>query len=361
MTLMATPRELALNNLRRKVGTAFLTDDDPRRTLLGLTTGCIAADFVTGIGGFPIGRASEVFGWESSGKTTLCVAACAAAQRAGKYPIYLDMERGLDLTHAERMGFDVNDDKRGLYVSPDSFEEAARVVFDMTPHSDLIIVDSVPALTPKSVLDADIEDIGAIANQARSLAAFLQRIVKHIEEHQTALVLVNQMRQNIQTRPVWGARPPEEKTAGGAALRFYSSLRLELSQLKKNFVTRSTEDLFTGKTVEVPVASQHSIKAFKNKVGTPYRDARFVIRFDHSTGIYGIDNLQTLVEMATNSGVVETKGGGYYNFSSDKGTPEEVVFTARSADGLYHHLSEHPDHLAAVRKKLAAEGILPLT
>jgi recombination protein RecA len=357
---MPTPRELALNSLRKKMGSAFLAADDDRHHLVGLTTGCIAADFVSGLGGFPRGRISEVFGWESSGKTTLCVAACAAAQRAGRYPVYLDMERGLDLTHAQRMGFDITDDKKGLYVSPDTFEEAARLVYDLAPHADLIVVDSVPALTPKAVLDADIEEMGTIASQARALAFFLQRIVKHIEEHNVCLVLVNQMRQNIQTRPVWGARPSDEKTAGGAALRFYSSLRLELGQVKKNHVTRKDTDMFTGKDVEIPVASLHSIKAFKNKVGTPYRDARFVIRFDHTTGIYGIDNLQTVIDMAVNAGVIETKGGGYYNFAAGKGTPEEVTFSARAMEGLYHHLSEHPDHFAAVRKALSDAEILPV-
>lgn len=343
---MATdPLQDALKHLQKGMPDAFEYDDNCR----AISTGCLAIDAITGIGGFPIGRVSEVSGWEFSGKTMLCLTACGAAQAAGLYPVYIDVEHGVDLALAERLGFDHKDRARGLYVTPDTFEQSLIVIARLveTGKVHVIFVDSVPAMVPQAEIEGKIEDTGQMAARARLLAYALPKLVKMIsKEPQVALVFVNQMRSNIET-DVYKARfADRERTAGGAALKFYSSMRLKLRQVRKGSTTRTETDPFTGKEVEVPIASQHECEIFKNRVAVPYRKATFYVRFDAASNNFGIDNLQTVLDLAVTGGLV-VKKGSYFNY-----TGPQYNFSTQGIESAYTHLHDHPEITAEIRATL---------
>lgn len=331
--------EQAIASIRKDVEEAALSLDEVE----AISTGSLAVDMVTGVGGFPRKRITEVSGWESSGKSTLCLTAAARAQREGIYVAYLDPENGLDKSHAERIGFNWKDESKGLYMAPDSLEGTIRIIDDLvkTDMCGLIIVDSVPALTPKSELEGEIEEVGQIAHRARLLSAFIPRLAKTINKHDTALVLVNQMRTKINTG--WTARfkPYEETTPGGAALKFYSSLRLQTSLVKKGAVSRKEPHPLTGKEEDIATANLHRVEAIKNKVSAPYREAEYYIRYDTS-GVYGIDNITSVVFLAAAKGVIVKGGGGYFKYTGDNN------FSIQGEDKVYLHLYENPNVLQEI-------------
>lgn len=340
----------ALRYLKKEIAGAFDTDEK----LTGISTGSLAVDIITGIGGFPRGRIAEVFGWEASGKTTLCMMACAAAQSGGLYPVYIDTERGVDLVLARNIGWATDDEKKGLYLTPDSFEETVRIVERLTETGDvdLVIVDSVPGMVPQSVFDGKIDETGRIGEVARLLASVLPRLTKTAEKNNTAVVFINQMRQVVDTsgfRPAWASREQKEKTFGGSALKFFSSLRLDLRIVQKGAQKTKRMDHFTAKEVEVPTANLHEAQAFKNKVAAPYRKATFTIRFDETRGLYGIDNRQTVIDLATSYGVIQHKGGGNYFYEGPVGN-----FTVRGADALYDFVASRPDIAGALFEAVTA-------
>ena len=318
--------------------------------LEALSTGSIAVDLITGIGGFPRRRVSEVFGWEASGKTTLCLTACASAQRNGLLPAYIDIERGVDLAHALRLGFDYSDEEKGLLVSPQSFEETARVVYDLATSGevDLIVVDSVAGMVPASEINGEIDETGALAGRARALAAFLPRITKVIDDFNVALVFVNQMRMKPKTNPF--DRGPSEQASGGVAMRFFTSLRIDLELLQKGVEKRKEKNPFSNKEEEVPVANRHRATAFKNKVANPYRRAEFTIRYDPLNTLYGIDNSKTVADLAVFTEVVQTKGGGFLSYTSP--VNQDHSFQVRGLPALIEFLRLRPDVQAEVQAQI---------
>ena len=187
-------RDEANAHLRKMLGKRIY---EGRTLLEGLSTGSVAVDYICGNGGFPRGRVSEVFGLESSGKSTLCMTACAKAQSMGLYAVYVDVERSLMPDHAAKIGFDTTRD--GAWLQPDTFEETLQIIDTMATkgEADVVLVDSVPALVPKSVLDGEITKMGQFGEAAKIFAGALPRICKLIERTNTALVLVNQLRANI--------------------------------------------------------------------------------------------------------------------------------------------------------------------
>jgi recombination protein RecA len=333
----------ALKILQKQMKEALEFDDK----LEGITTGSTAVDYITGIGGFPRGRISEVFGWESSGKTTLCLSACAQAQRRGLVAAYIDMERAVDLSWAKKLGFNYEDTTKGLYLTPNHFEDTTVAVEALTEGDvDLIVVDSVPAMIPKSQLEGDIDEGGAIGEGSRLMAKFLTRITKTISDHGVALVFVNQMRAKINTGSTsrW---EPKEQAAGGSALKFYGSLRIDMEKVQSDSDNTIEEvDMFSGRSVKVPWRGLHRAKAFKNKVAAPYRQCQFYIRYGKD-GVYGIDNLQTLIDIAKAKGIIEFGGGGHYKYAG-----KDHNFAGRGTEELYAYLL-HPDR-AEVRKEIKA-------
>lgn len=315
-----------------------------------ISTGSVAVNYVAG-GGFPRGKIAEVFGAESSGKTTLCITACARAQQAGLYPVYVDIERGLDPAFATKIGFDFMDPEKGWYLKPDTAEEVLEIIETMSTDgkADLIVVDSIPAMVPKATFTGKISEIGQLGFIGRILSAALPRVTKTIENTQTALVFTNQLRANIQTDQ-WASRSaPKEKTAGGYALKYFSSLRLELKQLKKNAkVVEQPSPLDAEKKDILPVASRHSVTAFKNKVSTPYRSTEFYIRYDPFNNLWGIDDLQAILDIAVGKGMIEARGGGNYWYTVGKEPPVKL----KGEDNLYNWFAAHPEQTAALKAAL---------
>lgn len=328
-----------LEKLQKDIPSAFREPDEPAELEL-VSTGSVAVDYIVG-GGFPKGKISEVFGVPSSGKSTLMAMACARAQREGLYPVYIDAERGLDRRFAEKMGFDIGASlkgEKGLYITPETFEDTLVAVESVVEAevSDLILVDSVAALVPEDHYKSAISETQAMGLQARIFAGALPKLTKKIDQpgkRKPALVFVNQVRANIQI----GWQPPgaaaaagPTKAGGGWALAHFSSLRVELKQrskVAKNVEVPSLTD--PSKKDKIPVASLHSAVAWKCKVAAPYRNIDFYIRFDEYLDRWGVDNLQTALDMAIVQGKIERKGTGFlYN-----GVEGEKTF--RSEDALY--------------------------
>jgi recombination protein RecA len=345
----------AIKALQKEIEHAFDNDGD----LVGLPTGALAVDIITGIGGFPRGRLTEVFGWEGSAKSTLCLTAAATCQASGLYPVYIDIENGVDPTFATRLGFDMEDaqDKheKGLYLRPDSLEQAVEVIEKMATEgeADLIIADSVPAMTPQSILDGEIIETGRIGELSRLLSSIVPRLIKIIKHKKTALVFCNQMRKTINTgwQPPGAANKREntESTSGGSALKFYASLRIDMTLKTKGIEKKPVQDLFSNRAIEVPTANLHTAQAFKNKVSIPYRSASFVLRYDTDRNLWGIDNRQTVIDIAVSQGVIAKKTGGRYAYDKDG-----VTFGAHGEGALYTYLLEHPEHYTVLQAEVLA-------
>ena len=347
----------ALKFLKKKVPSAFRDESEVTAPQLqGVSTGSLAIDDLIGHGGFPRSKISEIFGAPSSGKSTLAAMACASAQAQGLYPVYVDVERGLDRVYAERIGFDVPaaiQGEKGLYVTPETFEDMLVVVETMVVEgrADLVIVDSVQALVAEAQWKSGITEIGQLGLQARLFSASLPKLTKIIDRpgHKTALVIVNQMRANIQTG--WTPNPgaqPSAKPAGGWALAHYSSLRLELKQLKKDAkVVERPSWTDVEKMDKIPVASLHQAMTYKNKVSLPYQKREFYIRYDPERSMWGVDNLQTLLDVAVVKGIIEAKGGGRFLYN---GAEEANV---HGEQALYDWFLQRPEAVQELRTKLS--------
>lgn len=343
-------RSEALKFLKKKMPGALVADSGVSQVIEGISSGCVAVDYILGNGGFPRGKICEVYGPESSGKTTLCLSTCAMAQALGLYPVYVDIERGLDATFAAKIGFDWQDEDKALYIKPDTFEEVLIIIDKMSTDgkADIIVVDSVPALVPEAQMKGKIEEIGMLGSVGRLFAASLPRLVKTIERTRTAVIFTNQLRANIVTDP-WAARfAPKEKTAGGFALKYFASIRLELRQVKKNakvvMKPSLTDPADDKKMEEIPVASRHSAHAFKNKVSIPYRSIEFFIRYDPDNDIWGVDDLQTILDIALGKNIIETKGGGYFVYTPD--------MRVQGEQAMYDWFAQRTDEVSKLRVKL---------
>lgn len=271
-------------------GSVMLLGDQPAPAAAAIPSGSMLLDEVIGIGGYPQGRIIEIFGPESSGKTTLALQAVAQAQKAGGTCAFIDAEHALDPGYARKLGVKVED----LIISQPDFGEQALDIAEMLIRSaavDVVVVDSVAALVPKSELEGDMGD-AHVGLQARLMSQALRKLTSIVHKSKTALFFINQIRQNISTMSFG----PKETTAGGKALKFYASLRLDVRRiagLKKN---------------EVHFGNRVVIKAVKNKVAPPFKKAEVDLIF----GV-GICRELDLLDYAINAGVV-TKSGAWLAF-----------------------------------------------
>lgn len=335
--------------MRKEIESAY----DWTEELVGISTGSLAVDRILGkVGGFPRKRMTEVMGWESSGKTTLCLQACAQAQKSKLHATYIDTERAVDLQHARLLNFDFENPEKGAYLTPRTLEETFTIIEGLITEvkTDLLIVDSIAAMIPQSAMDADMSDVSPLALRARFLSDKLPRVANIASQHNVAVVFVNQLRMKIQTG--WGAGrgKPQEHSTGGSALRFYASLRLELKQIKKNNAVKKVTDPVSGKEIDVPIQGLHSAYAFKNKVSDPYQTTDFYIRFDPDNNIYGVDNLQTVIDAAKAQDVLVEKKAGYVAFEGTLG------FKVHGGNQLYQYLIDHTDALDEIRTQLRAKA-----
>ena len=256
-----------------------------------ISTGALTLDHALGVGGIPRGRITEIYGHEASGKTTLTLHIIAEAQKSGGYAAFIDAEHALDPTYASALGVDIDN----LYISqPNSGEEALEILEKVVSSTafDIVVVDSVAALVSRAELAGDIGD-AHIALQARLMSHALRKLTAIISNTNTAVIFINQLRQNIATTG-YGAGPTET-TTGGKALKFYSSVRLDI---------RRTEWIKKG---DETIGHKVKIKVVKNKLSAPFKVVNLEIIFGHGISTEGL-----LIDLAMEAKIITRSGAWFY-------------------------------------------------
>lgn len=296
--------DLALAQIEKQYGKGAvmkLGADDRPADVPAISSGSLGLDIALGVGGFPRGRVIEIFGPESSGKTTLTLHAIAEAQKAGGVAAFIDAEHALDLTYAKKLGVQTDD----LLVSqPDTGEQALEIAETLVRSGaiDVIVVDSVAALVPRAEIEGEMGD-SHMGLQARLMSQALRKLTAAISKSQTTLIFINQIRMKI---GVMFGNP--ETTTGGNALKFYSSVRLDI---------RRIESIKDGQDV---TGSRVRVKVVKNKMAPPFRQAEFDIMFAE-----GISKSGELVDIGVEKRVVE-KAGAWYSYKGERlGQGREAV------------------------------------
>ncbi|MBI2352751.1 recombinase RecA [Candidatus Dependentiae bacterium] len=289
MALKHKALEVTFSQIEKEYGkgAVMLLGEQPKRGINVISSGSMQIDNLIGIGGYPCGRIIEIFGPESSGKTTLALQAIAQAQKSGGICAFIDAEHALDAVYAQKLGVDID----ALIISQPDFGEQALEIAEMLIRSgavDIIVVDSVAALVPKAELEGDMGD-AHVGLQARLMSQALRKLAAIVHKSNTALFFINQIRQNIATL----GYGPNETTTGGKALKFYASLRLDIrkiASLKKN------EEHFGNRVM---------IKAVKNKMAPPFKVAELDLIFN-----LGICKELDLLDVAIQQNIV-TKSGAW--------------------------------------------------
>ena len=306
-------------------GSIMQMDEHKYARVEGIKTGSISLDIALGGRGVPRGRVTELFGPESSGKTTLALHVIANAQRSGGVAAFIDAEHALDTTWAKRLGVDVS----SLLISqPDTGEQALDITEMLIESNsvDIIVIDSVAALTPKAEIEGEMGD-SHMGLQARLMSQAMRKLAAVINKSKTALVFINQIRMKI---GVMFGNP--ETTTGGTALKFYSSVRIDLRRIT------------TIKDATGAVGSRIRARVVKNKIAPPFRDAEFDIMFDS-----GISYEGDVLDLALGCNVVE-KGGAWLNYGN--------VRLGQGRDNARKFLTENKDLCEEIKNKiLIAKGL----
>ena len=293
--------------------------DSPRVQVAAISTGAINLDAAIGVGGIPRGRVTEIFGPESSGKTTLALHVAAHAQRAGGAAAYIDAEHALDVEYAKKLGVDVDN----LLVSqPDTGEQGLEIceILVRSGAVDVVVVDSVAALVPKAEIEGEMGD-AHMGLQARLMSQALRKLAGAISRSRTSVIFINQLREKI---GIMFGNP--ETTTGGRALKFYASVRLDMRRLGPV------------KEREMVIGNHVRVKVVKNKVAPPFRQAEFDIMFDE-----GISHESLLVDIAAEAGIIE-KSGAWYSYGKDR------IGQGRENAKLY--LKDHADLSAEIEARV---------
>ncbi|NWF39840.1 recombinase RecA [Mariprofundus sp. NF] len=316
--------ESALSQIERQFGkgTVMRLGDNAKVPVEVIPSGSLALDVALGIGGYPRGRVVEIYGPESSGKTTMALHAIAEAQRMGGSAAFVDAEHALDPNYAEKLGVDVDN----LLVSqPDSGEQALEVV-DMLTRSgalDVIVVDSVAALTPKSELEGDMGD-SHMGLHARLMSQALRKLTGSISRSNTTIIFINQIRMKI---GVMFGNP--ETTTGGNALKFYASVRLDV---------RRTGSIKKGDEI---LGNETRVKVVKNKMAPPFKKAEFSIMYGE-----GVSHAGEVLDMGVQYGFVN-KSGAWYAKDNEK--------IGQGRDNTINFLKANPEILAEIETKVRTE------
>ena len=297
-----------------KLGTGDVSDD-----VQAVSTGSLALDLALGVGGLPRGRVVEIFGPESSGKTTLCLHAIAETQKAGGSAAFIDAEHALDVSYAKKLGVQTDD---LLVAQPDTGEQALEIAETLVRSGaiDLVVVDSVAALVPRAEIEGEMGD-SHMGLQARLMSQALRKLTGAISKSLTTVVFINQIRMKI---GVMFGNP--ETTTGGNALKFYSSVRLDI---------RRIESIKEGQEV---IGSRVRVKVVKNKTAPPFRQAEFDIMFAE-----GVSKFGELIDLGVERKIID-KAGAWYSFR------EERLGQGREAVKAF--LKENPETAKEIETKI---------
>src|SRR4051812_27014296 len=291
-----------------------------------ISTGAINLDAAIGVGGIPRGRVTEIYGPESSGKTTLCLHVVANAQRAGGVAAYIDAEHALDTDYAAKLGVDVE----SLLVSqPDTGEQAMEIceILVRSGAVDVVVTDSVAALVPKAEIEGDMGD-SHMGLQARLMSQALRKLTGAIARSKTSVIFINQLREKI---GVMFGNP--ETTTGGKALKFYASVRLDIRRIAP---VKEKEDV---------IGSHVRVKVVKNKVAPPFKQAEFDIMYAE-----GISHASLVLDIAAESGIID-KSGAWYSYKGQK------IGQGRENSKMF--LKDNPALMAEVEEQV--KGVLGMT
>ena len=320
----------ALGQIEKQFGKGSvmrLGDAGAARDIDAVSTGSIGLDAALGIGGLPKGRVVEIYGPESSGKTTLTLQVVAEAQKVGGTAAFVDAEHALDPAYAEKLGVNVDE----LLVSqPDTGEQALEIT-DMLVRSgavDVIVVDSVAALTPKAEIEGEMGD-SHMGLQARLMSQALRKLTGNIKRSNAMVIFINQIRMKIGV--MFGS---PETTTGGNALKFYSSVRLDIRRI--GAIKKGDE----------VIGNQTRVKVVKNKVSPPFKNAEFEILYGE-----GISREGEIIEHGVNQGIIE-KSGSWYSYGKDR--------IGQGKENVRNYLKENPDIAATIEQQIRAT-LLPDT
>lgn len=311
----------ALGQIEKQFGKGSIMKLGDNRTMdvETISTGSLGLDVALGAGGLPLGRIVEIYGPESSGKTTLTLEVIAEAQRNGKVCAFIDAEHALDPIYAKKLGVDVNE----LLVSqPDTGEQALEIC-DMLTRSgavDVIVVDSVAALTPKAEIEGDIGD-SHMGLAARMMSQAMRKLTGNLKQSNTMLIFINQIRMKIGV--MFGS---PETTTGGNALKFYASVRLDIRRIG---AVKAGDEI---------VGNETRVKVVKNKIAPPFKQAEFQIMYGE-----GINSHGELIDLGVTHKMVE-KAGAWYSYNGERigqGKANSIIY-----------LKEHPDMANDIDKRL---------
>ena len=321
-----SPEKLkALQDAMKKIDQSFgkgaimKLGDDKIEDIPVIPTGSVGLNLALGVGGYPRGRVIEIYGPESSGKTTLAIHAMAEVQKQGGIAAIIDAEHAFDRFDAEKLGVDTNE---LLIAQPDCGEQALDIADELIRSAavDLVVIDSVAALTPKAEIEGDMGD-NRVGLHARLMSQALRKLTATINKTQTTCIFINQLREKIGV--MFGS---PETTTGGNALKFYASVRLDI---RKGTAIKEGDEI---------LGNQVRVKIIKNKVAPPFKKAEFDLMFNE-----GISHTGELLDLGVEKGVV-TKSGSWYSFEGTK--------IAQGRDGAKKVLMDNPDLAAEIENKI---------
>ena len=313
--------QAAMDRIEKNFGKGAIMKlgDDNIQEIEVIPTGSIGLNAALGVGGYPRGRVIEIYGPESSGKTTLAIHAIAEVQKTGGIAAIIDAEHAFDRFYAQKLGVDVNN---LLIAQPDNGEQALEIAEQLISSAavDLVIVDSVAALTPKAEIEGDMGD-NKVGLQARLMSQALRKLTATISKTNTTCIFINQLREKI---GVMFGNP--ETTTGGNALKFYASVRIDI---------RKTSQLKDGDEV---IGNQTRVKIVKNKVAPPFRKAEFDIMFGE-----GISKVGEIIDLGVEHGIIK-KAGSWFSYGETK--------LAQGRDAVKQLLADNPELAEELEAKI---------